>query len=345
MPNATISLPQTTDLASLLKFVLELDYYSEHNRLIIEMPKEDAFYSPFAMLILASKIKYLKDKCPKLVVVFDGWERFGYLSHMGFFDMCGYNHGNHMGQAPANSRYMPITKLTSGDLEESPRDRFEEMQDLIQRAANKIAIILAQDPEERSDLFNILSYSLREIFRNPFEHGDTDSLFYCAQYWPKSNKVEFSVADFGIGIRQGLGRNPNFRFKDDKSALECALLPSVSGRTHEPRYSPTWFNSGYGLYMINRLARNGGNFAIVSGDASICMTPKEKYNYLTSFPGTIIRVNLNVAKIGDIQKRLSEFREEGKELAAKISGSGNRPPSAMSMLLRRDYSHGRRKTQ
>ncbi|WP_220429131.1 hypothetical protein [Sulfitobacter mediterraneus] len=303
---------------------------------------DKVFCGPFAMLLVASKIKYIRDRCPKLVIVFDNWDAHGYLSHMGFFSLCGFPHGNEVGQALGNSRYLPITKLLEAELAETKQDKFEEMQDLLQRSVDRIAEVLAHDVGLNKDLFDVLSYSLREVFRNSFEHGDTNELYYCAQYWPSSNKVEFAAADFGIGVRAGLSRNPNFRFQSDKQALEYALLPSVSGRTHEPRRSPNWFNSGYGLYMTNRLARNGGNFVICSGDSAICLTPKTKTNFATSFSGTILRVNLNIDGISGVQNRLREFHDEGKEIAASIKGSGARPPSAMSLLLRRDYETGRK---
>ncbi|WP_299589904.1 hypothetical protein [uncultured Tateyamaria sp.] len=343
MPNARINFPRKTDLETLFRFTIELDYYSHHDRLIIEMP-DRVFCGPFAMLMIASKIKYLREKYKNLSIIFNGWDKHEYLSHMGFFSLCGFEHGNAVGEARGNERYLPISQLREQDLSESPLDRFEEMQDLLQRSVDRIALVLAHDLEENKDMYDVLSYSLREVFRNSFEHGDTNNLYYCAQYWPKTDRVEFAVADFGIGVRRGLGRNPNFRFSKDKEALEFALLPSVSGRTHEPRKSENWFNSGYGLYMTNRLARNGGNFVISSGESAICMTPKTKNNFVASFPGTILRVNLNVSAVGSVQARLAEFREEGKELAAKIKGSGNRPPSAMSLLLRRDYSSGRPRT-
>jgi hypothetical protein len=90
--------------------------------------------------------------------------------------------------------------------------------------------------------------------------------------------------------------------------------------------------------MTNRLARNGGNFVLASGGSAIHLSNKTKNNYRTSFPGTILRFNMDVDKIGDVQARLAQFREEGFVVAKTITGSGNRPPSAMSLLLRRDYS-------
>lgn len=289
------------------------------------------------MLLLGSKISYMRKKYPGLVVIFNGWERHPYASHMGFFHMCGFEHGRHVGEAWGSQHYLPITRFDKSELIEKEFDKLEEMQDLVQRRADRISEVLSRDTLHRSALYNVLSYCIRELFRNVFEHAEADDLYYCAQYWPKSGKVELAVSDYGVGVRRALSRNPNFKFTQDKEALEYALLPSVSGRTQEPRRSSVWFNSGYGLYMTNRLARNGGSFLIASGESAICLTPKSKTNFRTSFKGTILRVGMNVDAIGDVQARLAEFRREGAMLASKIAGSGNRPPSAMSMLLRRDY--------
>ena len=339
MPNATISIPKQTDIETIFAFGIELDRYSQHDRLIINLP-EKAFFSPFTMLFIGSKIAHLRRRCPNLQVVFNGWDKHDYISHMGFFSLCGFDHGKALGEAYGSHQYLPITKLNSDMLIEKKLDEYEEMQDLLQRHVDRIATVLARNDDENHALYNVLSYSLREVFRNVFEHGDVKDLCFCAQYWPRSNKVEFAVSDYGIGVKKGLGRNPNFRFDTDKQALEYAMLPSVSGRTHQPRVSENWFNSGYGLYMTSRLARNGGNFVICSGSSAICLTPKTKSNLITSFPGTILRVKLDVNSIGDVQARLSEFREDGKKIAETIKGSGNRPPSAMSLLLRRDYRAG-----
>jgi hypothetical protein len=336
MPNARISLPSSTAIESIFPFAVELDRYAQHDRLIIDLP-EKVFFSPFVMLFLGKKILHLRQRCPDLKVIFNGWEKHDYASHMGFFDLCGYKHGKEIGQAWGSRQYLPITRLHRSELIEKDFDKYEEIQDLVQRRVDLISEVVTRDPQRRTAFFNVLSFSVREVFRNVFEHGETDELYYCAQYWPNSDKVEFAVADSGIGIRRSLGQNPNFRYQLDKEALEAALLPSVSGKTHAPRTSTTWFNSGYGLYMINRLARNGGSFVIASGESAICLTPKTKTNFSTSFSGSILRVSFRVSEIGDVQARLQEFRKEGSEIAARIAGSGNRPPSAMSMLLRRDY--------
>ena len=84
------------------------------------------------------------------------------------------------------------------------------MQDLLQSCVDQISSILTCGLGEHLEVQNLLSYSIREVFQNVFEYSDSDTLYYCAQYWPKSEKVEFAVANFGVGIRKGLGQNPNF---------------------------------------------------------------------------------------------------------------------------------------
>lgn len=336
MHQATVQFPAKADLQAIFRFAKDIDYYAMHDKLTIEFADE-TFFSPFALLFIAAKIKSFRTKHPGVVIEFKNYQKHYYASHMGFFRMCGFDRGREVGTTAGGDNFIPITCLERSSFYETPTDRFEELPDLIQRHADKIALVIARDQTTNTDMFDALSYAIREVMRNVFEHSKADSLYYCAQFWPKSSKVEFAIVDFGIGIRKGLAENPNFRFNNDKEAIEYCLLPSVSGKTHLPRRSSTWFNSGYGLYMTNRLARHGGNFVLASGMRGIHFSRKNKTNLNTSFSGTALRFNFDVNEIGNVRERLDQFRKEGQEIAKTIAGSGNRPPSAMSLLLRRDY--------
>jgi len=336
MAEARIQLPKKFDLESVFRFAQELDYYAYHHRLVLVFP-DPPFIAPFTMLFVSSKLKWLRERNPDLHLECEGHEEYKYAAHCGFFRHLGFEYGRGVGEAWGGDNYVPITELKRSSLYESKNDEIFELADLVQRHADKLALMIARDDQRNKDLYDVLSYSIREVMRNVFEHSQSDRLYYCAQYWPASHRVEFAVADFGIGIRRGLSENPNFRFDADKDAIEYSLLPSVSGKTHLARRSEVWFNSGYGLYMTSRLARNGGNFVIASGTTAIHLSRRTKHNYKTSFPGTVLRFNMDIDEIGNVSKRLHEFREEGAEIAKKIAGSGNRPPSAMSLLLRRDF--------
>jgi hypothetical protein len=336
---ANIKFPEKSDLETVLNFAKEFDYLSNHDKVVIDFIA-DPFMSPFSMLFIAAKIKSFREANPSIIVEAKNNPSTNYPAHMGFFQMFGVHCGRDIGEAWGNGNYIPITCLDRGSFYEAPGDKYQEFPDLIQRSADRIAEVISRQNSNNKNMFDVLSYSIREVMRNVFEHSGADNLYYCAQYWPISNKVEFALVYFGKGIRRGLGENPNFRFPTDKEAIEYALLPSVSGKTHLPRMSTTWFNSGYGLYMTSRLARNGGNFVLASGIKAIHLSRKTKHNYDTSFSGTALRFNMDVNQIGAVQDRLAEFRRDGEEVARTIAGSGNRPPSAMSLLLRRDYKRG-----
>jgi hypothetical protein len=202
-----------------------------------------------------------------------------------------------------------------------------------------IAEVISRDEQRKSDFFDVLSYSFREMIRNVFEHSGSDRVFYCAQYWPAKQKVEVCLLDQGIGIRQSLGTNPNFRYKTDKEAVEMCLWPGVSGKTHLRPMSENWANSGYGLYMTSRLSRHGGNFTMASGDACIMLSREmRKDNFTTSLQGTAVRMNLDVTEIGSVTARLDQFRREAPDIAKTFSGlTARNNPSYMSMVLRRDF--------
>lgn len=239
MHQATIQLPVTNDLASTLRFAIDLEAYAMHDKLILDFGERN-FYSPFRLLFISEKLKLFRFRNPGILFKFKNYINHTYLSHFGFFRMCGLAHGNEVGEAAGSDNYIPITCLTRSELYQSPGDKYQEVQELIQRHANSVALIIARDKKMNRDMYDALSFSIREVMRNVFEHSEGDELYYSAQFWPAINKVEFTVADFGCGIRKGLSGNPNFRFDTDKEAIECSLLPSVSGKTHLRQTSTTW---------------------------------------------------------------------------------------------------------
>lgn len=333
---STLALPDRLDIENVLRFARQVDDFDKAEILQIKFGPQ-RWFPPFSMLFIGAKIKEFKNKNPLTHVYLKEYQDHTYPAHMGLFKLCGIDFGKNVGEAHGSARYLPITQVRREDLIDNPSDQYVEMGDLIQRHVDRIACLLIQDDSCRSEIFHALSYSLREIFRNAFEHSNSNCLYYAAQYWPKNQKVEFCVVDLGIGIKNSLAENPNFRFVDDKEAIEHSLMPGVSGKTHLPRKSENWFNSGYGLYMTNRLARNGGSFLIASGRKAIRLTSATKYNFDTSFEGTAININLNISMIESVQKKLSHFREDALKMAFLKRGQLSRPPSAMSLLLRRDF--------
>lgn len=339
--NRIIKLPHKLDLEHVLQFAHEMDLLAHAKNLVVDMGVERHF-PPFSMLFLVAKFREIKEARSDLTVEFKNLERHPYPAHMGFFSAIRLEFGNEVGEARGSARYLPIRALSREELR--GRNKYAELGDLVQDHADVIAEMISRDAAHKTDLYNALSYSLREIIRNVFEHSGCDRVLYCAQYWPMAGKVEVSILDRGIGIRQSLGGNPNYRYPNDKLALEMSLLPSVSGKTHLPATSDTWGNSGYGLYMTSRLCRHGGNFVIASGNAAIRLSKSfdhsnslRKSNFRTSLVGTAVRMNIDTGELGNVEARLTQFRNEAPLIAKRVLGRAPRNPSYMSLLLRRDF--------
>jgi len=330
-----LKIPDKLDLHHVLQFARKIDAVGRCDEVAIELGPRRHF-PPFSMLFLAAKFLELKDQNDNLKITPIGADDHSYPAHMGFFKSIGIPIGKDIGEAPGSARYIPIRALYRDDLRK--HDKYAELGDLVQKHADEIAEMVSRDASHKTQLFNALSYSLREMIRNVFEHSECDRLLYCGQYWPMSSKVEVSILDRGIGIRKSLATNPNFRYGTDKQALEMSLLPSVSGKTHLRATSETWGNSGYGLYMTSRLCRHGGNFVIASGNAAIGLSKTlQKKNFGTSLQGTAVRMNIDTNEIGNVEAQLDQFRREAPKIAKEHLGRAPRNPSYMSLLLRKDF--------
>src|SRR5690606_8882918 len=125
--------------------------------------------------------------------------------------------------------------------------------------AEKIAQILIR--EDSGDLYDSLTFSLREMLRNVVEHSGSKRIAYSAQYYRKKGSVELAINDWGCGLKASLEANPSIKLDGDLTALDSALMPGVSGKGHQVkklRVKTEWTNSGYGLYMTSRLCRSVG---------------------------------------------------------------------------------------
>jgi hypothetical protein len=157
-----IKLPHKLDLEHVLQFAHEIDAFREEKHITVEMGPE-RYFPPYSMLFLAAKFLELKEKHPDLIIEVSNPEKHPYPAHMGFFNFMGVPYGKDIGEARGNARYLPIRALNREDLRK--HDKYAELGDLIQGHADQIAEMISRDAEHKTDLYNALSYSLREIIR------------------------------------------------------------------------------------------------------------------------------------------------------------------------------------
>lgn len=133
--------------------------------------------------------------------------------------------------------------------------------------------------------------SIFEIFSNAVTHSKTElGIFSCGQFFPKRNRLNFSVTDLGIGICQnvnevtGLGLSP-------EEAIEWATDKNNTTRQGS-------IPGGLGLKLLKKFIDiNGGYIQIVS-DAGYWRREKGEtttYRFSQPFYGTVVNIEIDTA--------------------------------------------------
>lgn len=149
----------------------------------------------------------------------------------------------------------------------------------------------AEMPAMSPGLLKKFRESIFEIFSNAVLHSRTEmGIFSCGQFFPARHRLDFSVADLGIGMRQNIKDNTGL----DLSA-EAAIHWATEGRNTTKR-GPV--PGGLGLKLLSEfIDLNGGCIQIVSDagywkreNRTTTTTP-----FTHPFPGTIVTVEINTA--------------------------------------------------
>lgn len=154
-------------------------------------------------------------------------------------------------------------------------------------------------PTMSSALSEHFRNSILEIFVNAAMHSESKfGIFACGQYFPRQHRLDFCIADAGIGIRRKIHKELGLKMNSDK-AIEWALQ---EGNTTKTGSVP----GGLGLNLIREfIAMNKGRIQIVSDRGYWEMKPEgETLTRIdTPFPGTVINIEINTADTGSYRLR------------------------------------------
>lgn len=134
-----------------------------------------------------------------------------------------------------------------------------------------------------------------EVYQNAIIHSESQiGVFVCGQLFPSQSRVDFTIADGGIGIRDSVRRYFRNTKINSIPALRWALKPNNTTK-RRPR--------GFGLGFLQRFSTlNRGKVRIVSRFAFYefnCGT--EIFNKMSSdFPGTAVTIQINTAESGPV---------------------------------------------
>jgi anti-sigma regulatory factor (Ser/Thr protein kinase) len=146
--------------------------------------------------------------------------------------------------------------------------------------------------------------SVFELYLNAVEHAESRlGVFTCGQYYPRKHRLDFTIADLGMGIRRRV-------LLDRKESMspEQAIEWAVSGNTTKTGRLP----GGLGLQLIKEfIGHNNGRLIIVS-DAGYWQQAGrlvEKRLFPRPFPGTVVTIEVNTADTAAYCLK-SEIRED-----------------------------------
>ena len=163
----------------------------------------------------------------------------------------------------------------------------------------------AEMPAMSPGLLKKFRESIFEIFSNAVLHSRTQQgIFSCGQFFPKRDRLDFSVADLGVGMRQNIRDNTGLAL-----SAEAAIHWATKDRNTTKR-GPV--PGGLGLKLLGEfIDLNDGCIQIVS-DAGYWK--REKGTTTTDplnhpFPGTVVTVEINTAD-KNLYKLTSELSAE-----------------------------------
>ncbi len=324
--------PSSLGLRDLFEFTRKLDDLPEEGNLTIDFGQM-GHAGPFALLFISTKINQLRHARPELKIHPRHYSQHSYFAHMGFFKACGIDFGKEPGATSGSDRYISVTRTGVSTIRRESEETRRPIGELVEEDARTLAQILSQT--RNGPVFDTLSFALREIMRNTVEHSKAPGIEYCAQYWPSVDRVEIAVLDRGIGIHKSLLRNETLQISSEKHALNMALLPGIS--CNVPLQGPVtttgnvWQNSGFGLFMTQRMCRMGGEFLIGSGQFARVLKGEYSRYINFGFGGTAVRMVLQPSSIGNLNAALGQFEKEAKSIARE---NGIRIPDASTASRR-----------
>ncbi|WP_349663429.1 hypothetical protein IZU89_12500 [Cellulophaga lytica] len=277
---------------------------------------------PFSLLLVSSEIQRCRSRLKESKFLATNFEHCSYAAHMGFFQAFGMNFGKKPGEAKGSSTYIPINIYNTQEIKKDARDLMINPAELLESKAKEISNILTRS--ESGDLNEVLTYCLREIFRNVIEHSHSEQFGFCAQYRPSLNRVSFSIIDRGIGLKESLENNPTLNLNNDEDAIRAALKPATSGKVYKGQKNKPkgeWANSGYGLFMTSNICKRGGGFFIASGDFGYYTSENKERILETPFKGTALNLALDTNRIKNLYTMLREIDNNDIKSKSKPSKS------------------------
>lgn len=146
-------------------------------------------------------------------------------------------------------------------------------------------------PAMSTGLLKKFRESIFEIFSNSVIHSDTKlGIFSCGQYFPKNYRLDFSIADLGMGIQHNVKQKKGLDYTAEQ-AIKWALEGKNTTKTGS-------IPGGLGLKLLREFIElNRGRIQIVSdkGYWEFSGGKVSTNNFSEPFPGTVVNIEINTS--------------------------------------------------
>ena len=138
---------------------------------------------------------------------------------------------------------------------------------------------------QMSDLVKVkIAEAIYEIFVNAQIHSESKYIYTCGQFFPRENKIEFTIVDTGIGFKSRV----NSRFNSNLSSVQA-----IKWATKDKHTTKIGVTGGIGLALLKEfIEKNRGKFQIISDDGFYQFDNQGEQMQLFkgAFPGTIVNL-------------------------------------------------------
>jgi len=310
----TIYFPATLDENSAIKLVRDLAKAEAEKSATVDF-RWLRFVQPFPTLLtgLAIQSFVAARNAQQLQTSITGTDSpldgMTYLKHVGFLSFAGLEKA--VGGATGGPTYLPITTITRSELEAGDGD---VMQKVIDSISDRLSAVIFPGAAQVGPAI-MLSYCLREIIRNAFEHANIDECYVMAQRY-SDGVAEIAIADRGIGVMNSL--SSAFEVASPEQAIQLALQPGITSGADNATGS-NWDNSGFGLFITSELGKKYGQFCIASSGVLLSTTNANLVPI--ALEGTVVKLRINTVDAEFWPNILQEIVNEGERLAVKTPGA------------------------
>ena len=146
-------------------------------------------------------------------------------------------------------------------------------------------------PRMTEGLGKVFRQSIFEVFQNAVMHSESRlGVFVCGQFYPQLQRLDLTIADAGIGIRENVRR----RFQAKVSSIAAIRWALQEGHSTKTGSQP----GGIGLkFLKDFIVLNRGKIQIASrlGFFQFCRGEETFARLASDFPGTTVNLEINTA--------------------------------------------------